>query len=153
MAVTFLIDTEEDALPLPSIDIIAAQVAAERERQARHFEALDSKAGIIIGFAGILVALPAAAGAVTAAGRMVAILAAGWSGWAYLPRKLPVSDTLRLRDYVTADADFTKLHVLDTDVRMTVLTGALLRNKARRVIIAMGHLAAAVALIGGGILR
>ncbi|MBI4728273.1 MAG: hypothetical protein HY775_02035 [Acidobacteria bacterium] len=43
--------------PLQSIDPVTHEVEREGEVQARHFEALDTKAGAVLGFAGVLVAL------------------------------------------------------------------------------------------------
>lgn len=139
-------------MSFPSIDVISYRVEAERERQIGHFEALDTKAGIVMGFAGVLVAISTTQSMLVAAGRMFAILAAGWAGWSFLPRDVPVLDARRLRRYVRAELDITKLHILDTEVDMAAGTEELLRNKARRLIIALAHPAAAVSLIGSGIL-
>jgi hypothetical protein len=40
-----------------SLDIVLAQTRAERDAQLAHFEGLDSKAGVILGFAGALITL------------------------------------------------------------------------------------------------
>lgn len=42
---------------LPSLDLIAEEADAQLRAQFRHFEGLDTKAGIVLGFAGVLVAL------------------------------------------------------------------------------------------------
>ncbi len=42
---------------LRSIDLILAEVRTEREGQLKHFDVLDSKAGVILGFAGAIVAI------------------------------------------------------------------------------------------------
>lgn len=42
---------------LPSIEIVLEEVRFEREAQLQHFDSLDAKAGILLGFAGALVAL------------------------------------------------------------------------------------------------
>jgi hypothetical protein len=46
--------SDEDQ-PLPSLAILLAQVAAERETMNAHAESLDSKTGVVLGFAGVLV--------------------------------------------------------------------------------------------------
>jgi hypothetical protein len=57
-----------------SLEVVAAEVQTEREAQLRHFDALDSKAGVMLGFAGALAALaPAAFNAVVDVGRAVAV--------------------------------------------------------------------------------
>lgn len=43
--------------PLQSLDEISGLVLAERDAQVRHVESLDTKAGIVLGFAGAVVAL------------------------------------------------------------------------------------------------
>ena len=48
-------------LLLPSMQMIAAQVATERETMKSHAESLDTKAGVVLGFAGVLVGLGATA--------------------------------------------------------------------------------------------
>jgi hypothetical protein len=42
---------------LPSLDLVAGQVAAERETMNSHAESLDTKAGVVLGFAGVMVGL------------------------------------------------------------------------------------------------
>jgi hypothetical protein len=42
-----------------SLDLLVDEVRVEREAQLRHFDALDQKAGIVLGFAGVLVVLVA----------------------------------------------------------------------------------------------
>lgn len=42
---------------LGSIDVLFEEVRVQRELQIRHFEGLDSKAGIVLGFAGVVVAI------------------------------------------------------------------------------------------------
>ena len=48
-----------ERIDLPSLDVVAGQVAAERETMNSHAESLDSKAGVVLGFAGVLVGLGA----------------------------------------------------------------------------------------------
>ncbi len=50
---------EEQQLPSPAI--VLAQVVAERETMNAHAESLDGKAGVVLGFAGVLVGLGATA--------------------------------------------------------------------------------------------
>jgi hypothetical protein len=40
-----------------SLDIVFEELRTERDQQLHHFDALDQKAGIVLGFAGALVAL------------------------------------------------------------------------------------------------
>ncbi|MBA2273701.1 MAG: hypothetical protein H0W21_07355 [Actinobacteria bacterium] len=85
--------------------------------------------------------------------RLAAVGAALLSLWAFLPRKYPVLDTRKLRDrYLRADPGFTKLHLLDTQIRMEEVASALLDRKAFRLKLAVGLLAIAVLLIAAGML-
>ena len=40
-----------------SLDVVREEIRIERAAQLQHFDALDSKAGIVLGFAGAIVAL------------------------------------------------------------------------------------------------
>ena len=51
----------DDEQQLPSLAIVLAQVVAERETMNAHAESLDGKAGVVLGFAGVLVGLGATA--------------------------------------------------------------------------------------------
>jgi len=104
---------------LPSLDLVASRVEVQLDHQLRHFDGLDNKAGIVLGFAGVLVAIADGFEALAIAGRIGAVGAALLALWAFLPRKYPVLDTRKLRDrYLRADSGFTKLHLLDTQIRM-----------------------------------
>lgn len=73
--------------------------------------------------------------------------------WAFLPREYPVLDTRKLRDrYLRADSGFTKLHLLDTQIRMEEGASALLDRKAFRLRLAVCLLALAVLLVAAGML-
>ncbi|MGH2827743.1 MAG: hypothetical protein ACRDKF_12305 [Actinomycetota bacterium] len=139
---------------LPSLELIASRVETQLDFQLRHFDGLDNKAGIVLGFAGILVAIGnGATVALAVAGRVVAVAAAMLALWAFLPRKYPVLDMRKLRNrYLRADLEFTKLHLLDTEIRMEERASSLLGLKAFRLKLAVGFLAVAVFLTAAGIL-
>lgn len=123
------------------------------EHQLRHFDGLDNKAGIVVGFAGVVVAIAEGLKLLAIAGRLAAVVAALLALWSFLPRTYPVLDTRKLRDrYLRADPEFTKLHLLDTQIRMEERASALLDRKAFRLKLAVGFLAAAVLFIAVGIL-
>jgi len=68
---------------LRSIDLILAEVRIEREGQLKHFDALDSKAGVILGFAGAIVAITRTGGHVLVnPGRLLAITSGLLAIWA-----------------------------------------------------------------------
>lgn len=138
---------------LPSLDLVASRVEVQLDHQLRHFDGLDNKAGIVLGIAGVLVAIADGFEALAIAGRIGAVGAALLALWAFLPRKYPVLDTRKLRDrYLRADSGFTKLHLLDTQIRMEERASALLDRKAFRLRLAVGLLALAVFLVAAGML-
>jgi len=91
-----LVEVDEDQ-QLPSLAIVLAQVVAERETMNAHAESLDGKAGVVLGFSGVLVGLGATA-QIAVSGTMifeiglaVAVVAAILAAWAFLPRRYPVT--------------------------------------------------------------
>jgi hypothetical protein len=120
---------------LPSLDLLVAEMRIIRQDQIQHFDALDSKAGVLLGFSGAIVALRAGNPGPTAL--IAAILASGAAlaaVWAYLPRKFPKFEAIGLRNrYLASDPGFTKLRILDTQVEMITQTADLLQVKAERL--------------------
>jgi len=109
----------------------------------RHFEGLDSKAGVLLGFSGVLVALttrtPTPVGALAA---FAALLAIVFALSAYMPRRVPTLDVLPLRDrYLTAHERFSRLHLLDTKIEMIRELAGIVREKALRLRIGLVLLA------------
>ncbi len=129
---------------MDSLDLLLDTVRQERTAQLSHFDALDSKAGITVGFAGGLVALspnvsPWFRDAAVASLGLAAILAAA----TFFPRKLPTLDVGHLRSYLRAEPEFTKLRLHDAQLTMVQSGSAEIRIKARL-------LKASVALLGIG---
>ena len=124
-----------------------------------HAESLDGKAGVVLGFAGVLVGLGATA-QVWVSGRVifqvglaVAVVAALLAAWAFLPRRYPVLEVERLRQSnLTASEADTRLELLDTQIEMVKEAATLVRQKGWRVGAAVGCLAIAAALVVAGIL-
>jgi hypothetical protein len=139
---------------LPSLGIVADQVATERQALQGHAESLDAKAGVVLGFAGVLVGLGATAQAVISAnwyfraGLMLGVAAAAFSGGTLVPRKYPVVELGRLRDkYLTAPQDETTLRLLDSQIAMVVQVTKLLKVKGRLLSTAVVCLAVAAGLV------
>jgi len=80
-----------------ALDLLGQEILAEREAQLRHFESQDAKAGVILGFSGILVALAGPAGVVHAAVLAVAFAAAISALMAFFPRSFPALDVHAIR--------------------------------------------------------
>lgn len=140
----------------PSLEVIAAEVQREREAQLRHFESLDTKAGIVLGFAGVLVALGGRAGTLLGAlGQITAAVGALLAVAAFFPRVYPVLRLRHLRDrYLQSERGFTELHLLDTYILMAEEASYLLRRKAWWLKLAAALLAAATGILGiEGLLR
>jgi hypothetical protein len=143
---------------LPSLDLVAAQVAKERETMNSHAESLDTKSGVVLGFAGVLVGLGATAQAAVSTdlafqiGLGVAVLAALSAAFAFFPRKYPVVEVLPLRAFLTAPEAETQLTLLDVQIDMVVEAAALVKQKGARVRSAVTLLAIAAALIVAGTL-
>ncbi len=144
---------------LPSLGILLAQVVAERETMNSHAESLDGKAGVVLGFAGVLVGLGATAQVAVSdrmifqVGLAVAVVAAVLAAWAFLPRRYPVLEVERLRQAnLTASEAETRLELLDTQIEMVKEAATLVKQKGWRVRAAVGCLAIAAALVVVGII-
>lgn len=135
-----------------SLDVVAEEVRREREAQLSHFDSLDAKAGIVLGFAGAVAALISNGGAVALAARTVSVLAALMALGAFWPRQFEITDVRALRDkYLGAHARFTLRILVDTHIAMLEHTATLLHRKARRLRFSMAGLvlAAVLTLVAG----
>ncbi|MGH2740543.1 MAG: hypothetical protein ACRDH6_08705 [Actinomycetota bacterium] len=83
---------------LTYVEFLYEVVRRERESQLRHFEGVDSKAGIVLGFAGVLILLGDSSSGLAIAGRILGIATALLALWAFTPRNYPVLDLQRLRE-------------------------------------------------------
>jgi hypothetical protein len=130
-----------------SLELLIEINQSEREAQLSHFESLDTKSGLVLGFAGVLIALGNGAGSVAGTGSTtfaaIAALAAVSSFW---PRRFPSVDPTRLGDYAVSELSFTQLTILDTFELMLVETAQRLETKSRRLKFALLSLSAAAVL-------
>lgn len=138
---------------LPSLELLLDLVRDERSKQIAHFDVLDNKAGLVLGFAGLLITLapdvplPLLVSALVAAGT-----SAGFALAAFWPRPHGALLPTRLRRYLAAEDRFTRLRVFDT---LEVLVNEVsddLTTKAGRLRRALEALALAAALFAAGIL-
>lgn len=145
-------------MPVPegsaSLRVIAGKVAAERESMRSHAEGLDAKAGVVLGFAGVLVGLGATASELVArsflcqAGLALATGSAVLAAAAFIPQSYPVLAARALRDkYLAESEDSTSLALLDTEIAMIGETSGLVRRKGRYLKGAVGCLAGAAAFV------
>src|SRR5207247_5385782 len=131
---------------------IREEVRIEREAQLRELDAIDSKAGIVLGFAGALAALaPFHYRTIVDVGRAVSIASALLALAAFWPYRFPVLELEPLRaGYLGADPRFTGVHLLDTRIAILNETRELLNPKLRRLRAAVIALVAATLLVAGG---
>ncbi|MEW6060197.1 MAG: hypothetical protein AB1551_08700 [Actinomycetota bacterium] len=136
-----------------SLDIVAEEVRTERGLQLSHFDSLDSKAGIVLGFAGAIVALaPGGRHLLVELGRAAAVISALLALWSFWPRRYWHVDLRSLRDlYLTAEPGFARLRLLDTQIGMAEGMKATLASKASRLKSSMAALALAATLTAAGL--
>jgi len=117
-----------------SIDLLIEISRSERDAQLSHFDSLDTKAGLALGFAGVLIALGNGSGSVIG---LTAVVLAAQSAVAavssFWPRQFPSIDPTRLGDYALSERVFTQLTVLDTLEVMMIQTSQMLEVKSRRL--------------------
>jgi hypothetical protein len=147
-----LADQREEAQGLPSIHLLLVTVERLRDQQRSHFESIDNKAGIAVGFAGAMVALANDVAPVLARlGVGAAVIAAVLAMLAFRPRKDLILNPMQLREsYLRAEVGFTKLRLLDTEIVMAERASKLIETKARWLQASLITLVASVALLGAG---
>ena len=94
-----------------AIDVVADEVHSERVAELGHFDAVDTKAGVVLGFAGAITAPSGRpVGPFSAAGLFVAVLAGLLSLMSFWPRKYWRTDLNALRaKYLAADPAFARV--------------------------------------------
>jgi len=96
-------------LGLRSLDVVEDVVWRERDAQLQHFDSLDAKAGVILGFAAALAALaPPGVNLVVELGRALAVIGALVALAAFWPRGYGAIDLRAFRDrYLAAEKELT----------------------------------------------
>jgi len=135
-----------------SLELIAAEVRAERDVLVRHADAVDAKAGIVLGFAGATAAI---GGAQLGEWALPAIAVASYAAFRCLmifrPDRYPSLELRRLRDrYLTSEPSFTRLTLLDTQIAMGERQIRVLDGNARHLSAAVRALAAEIPLLVAG---
>jgi hypothetical protein len=138
---------------LPSIGVLLTAVERRLDQQRSHFESLDTKAGVAVGFAGVIAALAKDVDPFVAkVGVGVAVVAAVLAMLSFRPRKHPIFDPLPLREHLQADERSTQLKLLDTQIEMSRQTDGLVKAKARLLQAALAVLVVSVVLLAVGTL-
>lgn len=136
-----------------SIDVLAAEVHQQLAAQLRHFERLDSQAGVLLGFSGLFVALaPGTSNGWLVTARLGGVVAALGALLAFLDVRHPVMDLTQLRgNYLSADPFVTKLTLLDTHIVFVERARRLTNRKATRLRVTICALSVAIALAAVGV--
>ncbi len=149
---------DESGSPLPSLKLLFDQAASERKALDGHFQGLDGRAGIVLGFAGVLIGLgataqPAASSTVAfQCGLGVAVLAAALAAVTFLPQpSSPMLELRHVREHLTASEADTRLTLFDTQIAMVEQTAAVVRRKVLLIGFAVIFLAAAATLMVLGV--
>jgi hypothetical protein len=117
--------------------LIAGEIRAERDALVRHLDALDAKAGIVLGSAGVVAAIAAQRVSATyGTGLGISVLAALTALAALIPQRLPVWDVDDLRRYVVAEPVFTTTTMLDSSIDMVRELKLVLELKIDRLRVA-----------------
>jgi hypothetical protein len=137
-----------------SLGVVEEVVRSERAAQLQYFDALDAKAGVMLGFAGALAALaPRHVNLVVEAGRGVALAGALLALRTFWPRRLGTVDLRAFRDrYLAAEPELARLRLADTQVSIAEELAVTLHRKASRLKAAMSFVAIAAMLVGLGLL-
>lgn len=139
------------ALNSPSLERVANLLATERSRQLTHLEELDSKAGIALGFAGLIVTLAAGMPAPwRILSALAAIGAAGFALGAFWPRGHPTLDAGVVVRYATSEEVFLLQTIVDVDEHAIKVTSRSLETKRRRLRLALLLIAASGTFVGVG---
>lgn len=136
-----------------SLDVVEDVVRRERETQLKHLDALDAKAGVILGFAGALAALaPANVDVLVDVGRMTSVVGALVAFWAFWPRGYGAVEVRAFRErYLAAEPIFTRLHLTDSQIAASEEWAATLERKANRLKSSMALLSGAALLVALGL--
>ena len=138
---------------MESLDLLLRCVQRERDAQLSHFDALDSKAGILLGFAGALITLsPVLDSWARAISLAMLALAAGLRVATFFPRRMPTLNVVNLREYMRADEEFTKLRLHDSQLEMVSRGTLVLRRKALLLKLAVVSLGVGTVTIALGII-
>lgn len=103
---------------MPSLGIIRDELNLRLSEQEHRATAFDGRAGLMLGFAGILVGLAADSPNIwQLIAQIIAVAAAGFAGWALWFRVSGAVGVRQLRErYLMEDAEYTRLKLLDTRI-------------------------------------
>lgn len=133
---------------LPSLDLVYEETLRAVDAQARQAELIDARAGLVLGFAGVLAGL--SLDSVDASHRLVAVPAAVAALLALatvVTRPFPGVRARALRDrYLASDPRVVRLRLIDVRIDLLSRSGRVLDRKAATLRLASGVLALSVVL-------
>ncbi|MEU4095272.1 hypothetical protein [Streptomyces sp. NPDC026673] len=136
---------------LPALEVLLEVATREREEQRAHFDSLDTKAGIILAFDGVLIPLTFNLNLASRIGTVAAsLISASYALAAYWPRKFPVLEVDQLRRYLTYDETTARLVLHDTTLMMVKEARTLLAAKGRNLKRSLAALFVAALMLGIG---
>ena len=135
------------------MEVVLEEARSEKRAQLVHFEALDSKAGVLLGFAGALVALaPDRADPLIVIGRFMAVVSGMSALASFWPRDFSLTHLRSLRDkYLSSEAAFTRLNLVDATIDQAIQVRGVLMWKARLLKVAMTSLGVAVICVSAAV--
>jgi len=137
---------------LPSLGLLLDVVQRERDKQLAHLDALDNKAGIVLGFSGLLITLaPEVPIGFQLVGVIAGAVSIAFALWSFWPRRFPVLEPSALRRYLRAEEPFTRLTVHDTLEDFVNEGSDVLEAKGRRLRSALASLSLAATALALGI--
>jgi hypothetical protein len=142
-----------DVPAYPSIAVVRAELDIEMTGVERRASNVDTKAGQVLGFAGVLVglAIKSVSSWIQAVGLVFAVLAGLVAIWVFLPRSASSISPRALRDgYLTTSEEQTRLVVLDTRIGLHKKDEEDLRKKRNRLFAAVLALFVAIVLVAAG---
>jgi hypothetical protein len=124
-----------DLTRVPSLHLVEGALTREEDSYRLRAAGIDTKAGILLSAAGVLIALvgnrPGIAGLI---GQAFAVGAAGTGAWALFPRVDKSIGPRQLRDrYLTQDPSITRMVLLNTRIDLHAHDEQQLLAKARRL--------------------
>jgi hypothetical protein len=143
-----------EQVELPSLNLLLDLVQSERDKQRAHFDSLDGKAGIILGFTGLIITLaPELPIGYVILVVLAALATAGLALAAFFPRKYPILEVGTMREYLTAQESDAKSTLHDTLAGMVVEGGKTLQRKGEWLTAAFIALGVTAAILGIGVVH
>jgi hypothetical protein len=135
-----------------SLSLILETSARERQARASLLEAMDARAGVLLGFAAALTALaPRDVNLLVETGRASAVLGCLAALLTFWPREYGNVDLDRLNEYITAEFSFTARNLARAQSEIVLAITELLVKKTRRLRIGMLLIGAAALSIAMGL--